>query len=144
MQPQGGAQTLTRGQPRVERYIRVLEDDLALAGAAQPGRPARARSERHRAPRLVGRTSTAPLATATVAGRHCEAGDVLAGEAELPGDIRPGDLLAVPVAGACHLSMASGYNLVGRPPVVAVADGRARLLVRRESLDDIRSREVGL
>ncbi|CDR05435.1 diaminopimelate decarboxylase [Streptomyces iranensis] len=96
------------------------------------------------APRLVGRATTAPLAPATVAGRHCEAGDVLAGEAELPGDVRPGDLLAVPVAGAYHLSMASGYNLVGRPPVVAVADGRARLLVRRESLDDIRGRDVGL
>ncbi|NUH39267.1 diaminopimelate decarboxylase [Streptomyces samsunensis] len=96
------------------------------------------------APRLVGRPSTAPPATATVAGRHCEAGDVLAGEAELPGDIRPGDLIAVPVAGAYHLSMASGYNLVGRPPVVAVADGRARLLIRRESLDDIRRRDVGL
>ncbi|MGV9854908.1 diaminopimelate decarboxylase [Streptomyces sp. NPDC003442] len=96
------------------------------------------------APRLVGRAGAAPLAPATVAGRHCEAGDVLAGEAELPGDIRPGDLLAVPVAGAYHLSMASGYNLVGRPPVVAVADGRARLLIRRESLDDIRRRDVGL
>jgi diaminopimelate decarboxylase len=48
------------------------------------------------------------------------------------------------VAGACHLSMASGYNLVGRPPVVAVRDGRARLLVRRESLEDARSRDVGL
>ncbi|MCQ8193002.1 diaminopimelate decarboxylase [Streptomyces rugosispiralis] len=96
------------------------------------------------APRLVGRAGTAPPAPATVAGRHCEAGDVLAGEAELPGDIRPGDLLAVPVAGAYHLSMASGYNLVGRPPVVAVADGRARLLIRRESLDDIRGRDVGL
>lgn len=69
---------------------------------------------------------------------------MLAGEAELPGDIRPGDLLAVAVADAYHLSMASGYNLVGRPPVVAVADGRARLLVRRESLDDIRGRAVGL
>ncbi|NEW74865.1 diaminopimelate decarboxylase [Streptomyces rhizosphaericus] len=96
------------------------------------------------APRLVGRATTAPPTTTTVAGRHCEAGDVLAGEAELPGDIRPGDLLAVPVAGAYHLSMASGYNLVGRPPVVAVADGRARLLIRRESLDDIRGRDVGL
>ncbi|MBL1116520.1 diaminopimelate decarboxylase [Streptomyces sp. 110] len=96
------------------------------------------------APRLVGRAGAAPLAPATVAGRHCEAGDVLAGETELPGDIRPGDLLAVPVAGAYHLSMASGYNLVGRPPVVAVADGRARLLIRRESLDDIRRRDVGL
>ncbi|QKV96529.1 diaminopimelate decarboxylase [Streptomyces sp. NA02950] len=96
------------------------------------------------APRLVGRRSTAPLVPVTVAGRHCEAGDILAGGAELPADVHPGDLLAVPVAGAYHLSMASGYNLVGRPPVVAVADGHARLLVRRESLADFRSRDVGL
>ncbi|MQY39554.1 Diaminopimelate decarboxylase [Streptomyces sp. RB17] len=95
-------------------------------------------------PRLIGRHSTADCARLTVVGRHCEAGDVLAADAELPADVRPGDLLAVPVAGAYHLSMASGYNLVGRPPVVAVRDGAARLLVRRESLEEIRSRDVGL
>ncbi|MGW5653264.1 diaminopimelate decarboxylase [Streptomyces humi] len=96
------------------------------------------------APRLVGRRATVDRAPVTVVGRHCEAGDVLATEFELPADVHPGDLLAVPVAGAYHLSMASGYNLVGRPPVAAVRDGHARLLVRRESLDDIRSRDVGL
>ncbi|CAL2070026.1 MULTISPECIES: diaminopimelate decarboxylase [Streptomyces] len=96
------------------------------------------------APRLIGRHSAADPVRTSVVGRHCEAGDVLAADAELPSDIRPGDLLAVPVAGAYHLSMASGYNLVGRPPVVAVRDGRARLLVRRESLEDIRRRDVGL
>ncbi|KUN96957.1 hypothetical protein [Streptomyces caeruleatus] len=90
------------------------------------------------------RHSAAAPAAVTVVGRHCEAGDVVADDVELPGDIRPGDLLAVPAAGAYHLSMASGYNLVGRPPVVAVDDGRARLLIRRESLEDIRSRDVGL
>ncbi|MFF7128528.1 diaminopimelate decarboxylase [Streptomyces sp. NPDC008240] len=95
------------------------------------------------APRLIGRPATAPLAPVTVVGRHCEAGDVLA-EAELPADVRPGDLLAVPAAGAYQLSMASAYNLVGRPPVVAVHSGRARLLVRRESLADLRSRDVGV
>lgn len=95
-------------------------------------------------PRLVGRRSTAGPAPVTVVGRHCEAGDVLARDVALPGDVRPGDLLAVPVAGAYHLSMASGYNLVGRPPVVAVSEGHARLLVRRESLEDFRSRDVGL
>ncbi|MFJ5261831.1 diaminopimelate decarboxylase [Streptomyces sp. NPDC088387] len=95
------------------------------------------------APRLIGREGGTP-APVTVVGRHCEAGDVLAADVELPEDIRPGDLLAVPVAGAYHLSMASGYNLVGRPPVAAVTSGRARLLVRRESLDDIRMRDVGL
>lgn len=96
------------------------------------------------APRMIGRHSTAAPAPVTVVGRHCEAGDVLAADVELPGDLHPGDLLAVPVAGAYHLSMASGYNLVGRPPVAAVTAGHARLLVRRESLDDIRSRDVGL
>ncbi|WP_405954051.1 diaminopimelate decarboxylase [Streptomyces phaeochromogenes] len=96
------------------------------------------------APRLIGRHSTAEPAPVTVVGRHCEAGDILASDVRLPGDVHPGDLLAVPVAGAYHLSMASGYNLVGRPPVVAVDRGHARLLVRRESLEDIRSRDVGL
>ncbi|MEH6375511.1 diaminopimelate decarboxylase [Streptomyces sp. KLMMK] len=93
--------------------------------------------------RLAGRASAAPGRTVTVVGRHCEAGDVLAEDVELPGDLRPGDVLAVPAAGAYHLSMASAYNLVGRPPVAAVTGGRARLLVRRETLDDLRSRDVG-
>ncbi|MCX4455969.1 diaminopimelate decarboxylase [Streptomyces sp. NBC_01340] len=96
------------------------------------------------APRLIGRPSCAPPRLVTVVGRHCEAGDVLADEVALPGDVRPGDLLAVPAAGAYHLSMASGYNLVGRPPVVAVSHGIARVLVRRESLDDMSRRDVGL
>ncbi|MFJ9415030.1 diaminopimelate decarboxylase [Streptomyces sp. NPDC101227] len=96
------------------------------------------------APRLVGRRSAAAPEPVTVVGRHCEAGDILASDVHLPGDIRPGDLLAVPVAGAYHLSMASGYNLVGRPPVVAVTRGHARLLVRREVLADIQGRDVGL
>ncbi|WP_327418059.1 diaminopimelate decarboxylase [Streptomyces sp. NBC_01233] len=95
------------------------------------------------APRLIGRASAADSRTATVVGRHCEAGDVLAADVPLPADVRPGDLLAVPVAGAYQLSMASGYNLVGRPPVVSVHEGRARLLVWRETLDDLRSRDVG-
>ncbi len=96
------------------------------------------------APRLIGCPATASPRLVTVVGRHCEAGDVLADEVALPGDVHPGDLLAVPAAGAYHLSMASGYNLVGRPPVVAVADGIARVLVRRESLDDMSRRDIGL
>lgn len=96
------------------------------------------------APRLIGRRSTAETRKATVVGRHCEAGDVLAADAPLPGDIHPGDLVAIPVAGAYHLSMASSYNAVGRPPVAAVHEGRARLLIRRESLADINGRDIGL
>ncbi|MFF1422866.1 diaminopimelate decarboxylase [Streptomyces sp. NPDC058280] len=94
--------------------------------------------------RRVGRASTAPMRAATVVGRHCEAGDVLAESVELPEDIRPGDILAVPAAGAYQVSMASGYNMTGRPPVVAVSGGRSRLLVRRENFEDLRGRDVGL
>ena len=92
---------------------------------------------------LIGRASDAPLAEARVVGRHCEAGDVLVPSVGLPADVRPGDLLAVPAAGAYHLSMASGYNLVGRPPLIAVRDGAARMLMRRETLDDFRRRDIG-
>ncbi|WP_406194686.1 diaminopimelate decarboxylase [Kitasatospora sp. NBC_01560] len=93
--------------------------------------------------RLVGRCSDAPPARIDVVGRHCEAGDVLVRDARLPADLRAGDLLAVPAAGAYQFSMASGYNLVGRPAVVAVHGGRARLLIRRETVEDFRAREVG-
>ncbi|MET9220453.1 diaminopimelate decarboxylase [Streptomyces sp. NPDC003300] len=95
------------------------------------------------APRLIGRASSRRAAEVTVVGRYCEAGDILAADVPLPDDLRPGDLLAVPVSGAYHLSMASAYNLVGRPPVIAATDGAARLLVRRESLSDLRMRDVG-
>ncbi|WP_443667701.1 diaminopimelate decarboxylase [Kitasatospora humi] len=93
--------------------------------------------------RLIGRDSNAEPCAVDVVGRHCEAGDVLVPGAHLPGDIRAGDLLAVPVAGAYQLSMASSYNLVGRPAVVAVRDSRARQLIRRETVEDFLSREVG-
>ncbi|MFF9918099.1 diaminopimelate decarboxylase [Streptomyces globisporus] len=95
------------------------------------------------APRPIGRSTTAEPVPATVVGRHCEAGDVIASDVPLPGDVRPGDLVAVPVAGAYQASMASAYNLVGRPPVVAVHRGTARLLIRRETQDDLSRRDVG-
>lgn len=92
--------------------------------------------------RLVGRTGGGRSRRVTVVGRYCESGDVLAADVELPEDIHPGDLLAVPAAGAYQQSMASTYNLVGRPPVVAVRDGRARVLLRRESTADLLARDV--
>ncbi|MFG2145434.1 diaminopimelate decarboxylase [Streptomyces sp. NPDC048696] len=94
--------------------------------------------------RMVGRSTAAPMRTTTVVGRHCEAGDILAQDVELPEDVRPGDILAVPASGAYQVSMASGYNMTGRPPVVAVSQGRSRLLMRRETFEDHRSRDVGL
>ncbi|MFI2478285.1 diaminopimelate decarboxylase family protein [Nocardia xishanensis] len=93
---------------------------------------------------LANRHPCGPQMTATVAGRHCEAGDVLAVDVQLPADLRPGEILAVPCTGAYHHSLANTYNSVGRPPIVAVRDGRARTLVRRETVEDLMSREVGI
>ncbi len=90
--------------------------------------------------RLVGRGGR--RAPVTVVGRHCEAGDVLAPDVPLPADVHAGDLLAVPATGAYHHALASNYNQVGRPPIVAVHDGVARLIVRRETEEDLLRRYV--
>ncbi|HUR18321.1 MAG TPA: diaminopimelate decarboxylase [Acidimicrobiales bacterium] len=74
---------------------------------------------------------------ATVVGKHCESGDLLVRDAFLPEDVVVGDLLATPVAGAYGHSMASNYNKVTRPPVLFLAGGEARVVVRRETLDDL-------
>jgi diaminopimelate decarboxylase len=92
---------------------------------------------------LANRHSLGPRQRVTVAGRHCEAGDEIARDVELPVDLHPGDLLAVACTGAYHHSMASNYNMVGRPPLVAVMDGRARELIRRETTADLLSRDRG-
>ena len=90
------------------------------------------------------RPSIAADRPVTVVGRHCEAGDVIAADVPLPDDVRPGDVLAVPGTGAYNHSMASNYNMVGRPPVIAVRDGAARVLVRRETASDLLSRDIEL
>lgn len=90
--------------------------------------------------RLVGRGGRPK--PVTVVGRHCEAGDVLAEDVLLPGDVHAGDLLAVPATGAYHHALASNYNQVCRPPVVAVKDGVARPIVRRETEEDLLRRYV--
>jgi diaminopimelate decarboxylase len=81
--------------------------------------------------------------TVTVVGKHCESGDVVVRDATVPADLRVGDVLATPVTGAYGHSMASNYNKVPRPPVVFVADGVAREVVRRETLDDLLRLDVG-
>ena len=92
---------------------------------------------------LANRHALGPTKVVTVAGRHCESGDEIARDVELPADIHPGDLLAVACTGAYQHSMASNYNMVGRPPVVAVRRGRSRELVRRETTTDLLSRDRG-
>jgi diaminopimelate decarboxylase len=84
------------------------------------------------------RSTAAPRPlTVTIVGKHCESGDVIVRDARLPADLSIGDILATPVTGAYGHSMASNYNKVGRPPVVFVRDGQARVVVRRETHDDL-------
>jgi diaminopimelate decarboxylase len=92
---------------------------------------------------IASRTSDAEKVLARVVGKHCESGDIVVHEVQLPGDIRAGDLLAVAATGAYGRSMASNYNLLTRPPVVAVADGASRVLVRRETVDDLLALDLG-
>jgi diaminopimelate decarboxylase len=81
-------------------------------------------------------TAERPL-VATVAGKHCEQGDLLVRNATLPADVAVGDLLCTPATGAYGYAMASNYNKVPRPAIVFVRDGNVRLVVRRETLDDL-------
>lgn len=92
--------------------------------------------------RLVSRSSDAPPCLARVVGKHCETGDIVVRDAWTPADLQPGDLLAVAATGAYCYSLSSRYNMIGRPAVVAVRDGQARLILRRETVDDLLSLEV--
>ena len=88
------------------------------------------------------RSASAPT-LARVVGKHCEAGDIVVKDEFLPSDVRPGDLLAVPGTGAYCRAMASNYNHALRPPVVAVKDGVATVVVRRETEEDLLRTDVG-
>ncbi len=94
--------------------------------------------------RIAGRVSDADPVLVRVAGKHCESGDIVVHDEYLPGDIAPGDLLAVPATGAYCWSLANNYNYLARPPVVAVRDGRARVIVRGDTLADLLRRDAGL
>jgi diaminopimelate decarboxylase len=82
-----------------------------------------------------------PGVPCTVVGKHCESGDVLVRDALLPAP-RPGDVLVTPVTGAYGYAMANNYNGVPRPPVVFCAGGRSRVVVRRETYEDLHGRDV--
>jgi diaminopimelate decarboxylase len=86
---------------------------------------------------LASRRSDVDPRNVTLCGKHCESGDIVVHDVPLPSDLVPGDLVAVPASGAYHRSMASNYNHVPRPPVVVVRDGSARVVVRRETEDDL-------
>lgn len=131
--------------PGVRTYVSVdggMSDNPrpALYGArytfAVAGRPRSAESD---AP-----DAAAATRLVTVAGKHCESGDVLARDLVLPADLAEGDLLAVAATGAYTFAMASNYNRLPRPPVVLVADAQAHVLVRRETLDEVLGRDLPL
>lgn len=92
--------------------------------------------------RIANRESAAAPGLVRVVGKHCESGDIVVPRDELPGDVRPGDLLAVAATGAYCWSLSSNYNYVPRPPVIAVQSGESRLIVRGETERDLLSRSV--
>lgn len=120
----------------VRRYVSV---DGGMSDNARP-----ALYEAEYAARIASRSSSASPALARVVGKHCESGDVVVNADYLPGDVQPGDLLAVPATGAYCWSLASNYNYLARPPVVAVADGAARIIVRGETEADLLARDAAL
>lgn len=91
---------------------------------------------------LASRTSDAPAALSRVVGKHCESGDIVVRDCYLPADLAAGDLLAIAATGAYCYAMASNYNRLPRPAVVAAGDGRSAVMLRRETMDDLMSLEA--
>lgn len=91
---------------------------------------------------LANRNSQAAPTSSRIVGKHCESGDILIRSIDLPGDIQPGDLIAMPATGAYGYSMASNYNKVPRPPVIAIEGGSARVIVRRETEGDLLALDI--
>ncbi|MEN2739095.1 diaminopimelate decarboxylase [Microbacterium sp. X-17] len=122
------------GETAVRRYVSV---DGGMSDNARPALYGADYSAR-----IAGRESAAAPALVRVAGKHCESGDIVVDAEYLPGDVAPGDLLAVPATGAYCWSLASNYNYLGRPAVVAVKDGAARVIVRGETEADLLARDA--
>ncbi|WP_201844921.1 diaminopimelate decarboxylase family protein [Myceligenerans indicum] len=123
------------GEPFTRLYVSVD------GGMSDNIRPALYGADYHA--EIVGRSSDAEPVLARVVGKHCESGDIVVHRVMLPGDVRAGDLLAVAATGAYGRSMASNYNMLLRPPVVAVRDGASRVLIRRETEDDLLGLDQG-
>ncbi len=130
----GTIKLVTLEDGKVRRYISVdggMSDNIrpALYGAKYSAF-------------LANRHSTAKAVNSRIVGKHCETGDILIFDLDLPEDIAPGDLLAFPATGAYGRSMASNYNHMPRPAVVSVLNGTARTILRRENHTDLLSLDV--
>lgn len=129
------------------KSVRVSDELTRLYVAVDGGMSDNARTALYGAQysaRLADRRSDAAPALSRVVGKHCESGDIVVDTEYLPADVRPGELLAVPATGAYCFSLASNYNYVPRPPVVALRGGAARVIVRGESIDDLLARDLGV
>jgi diaminopimelate decarboxylase len=91
---------------------------------------------------LANRTSSATAINSRLVGKHCESGDIIIRDIDLPSDIAPGDILAIPATGAYGRSMASNYNHMLKPAVISVANGAARTILRRETEADLLALDV--
>jgi len=91
---------------------------------------------------IANRESTSSLRDCRIVGKHCESGDVIINSINLPSDIKPGDLIAVAATGAYGRSMASNYNHVPRPGVIAVQSGLARTIIRSETTADLLALDI--
>ena len=91
---------------------------------------------------LANRTSNADAINSRIVGKHCESGDIVIREIDLPSDVAPGDILAIPATGAYGRSMASNYNHMLKPAVISVANGAARTILRRETEADLLALDV--
>lgn len=132
----GTTKDVTIDSGAVRRYISVdggMSDNArtALYGAQYSAR-------------LASRVGTGSPRLSRVVGKHCESGDIVVDHEYLPDDLVPGDLIAVPATGAYCAPLASNYNHVPRPPVVAVRDGRSTVIVRGETIDDVLARDAGI
>ncbi len=130
----GTTKSVTLDDGSIRRYVSVdggMSDNIrpALYGATYSAF-------------LANRTSNAKSISTRVVGKHCESGDILISDIELPSDIKIGDLLAIPATGAYGRSMASNYNHIPRPSVIAVLNGSAREILRRETEADLLNLDV--
>lgn len=120
----------------IRRYVSV---DGGMSDNARP-----ALYEANYSVRMANRVSDAPQLLVRIAGKHCESGDIIVYADYLPGDVRPGDIVATPATGAYCFSLSSNYNYLARPPVVAVRNGVARVIVRGETEQDLLARDMGV
>lgn len=135
-----GPSTITLYEVGVVKPVQVSDDVVRQYVAVDGGMSDNIRTALYGADytaALANRISTAATTASRVVGKHCESGDIVIRDIALPTDIAVGDLLAVATTGAYHYAMASNYNQIARPAVVAVRDGQARILIRRETAADL-------